>query len=125
MPQLAHRALKTLLRVLMKVLAATIFGPSIVTIGHIREMSALNYFVDGGACEPREETVLELGDHEAVVFEEFFVVGLWMPPHHVLVEVLLKFQVQLHQLTPTLWHSYPNISGLLVAQRRFNGRRLR
>jgi hypothetical protein len=34
------------------------------------------------------------------VFEEFFAVGLRMPPHRVLIEILLKFRVQLHQLTP-------------------------
>jgi hypothetical protein len=36
---------------------------------------------------------------EADVFEEYFTAGLWMPPYHVLTKILLKFQVQLHQLT--------------------------
>jgi hypothetical protein len=35
-----------------------------------------------------------------MVFEEFFTVGLSMPPHPVLSDILLKFRVQLHQLTP-------------------------
>jgi hypothetical protein len=30
----------------------------------------------------------------------FFTAGLRMPPHPVLSDILLKFQVQLHQLTP-------------------------
>jgi hypothetical protein len=34
------------------------------------------------------------------VFEEFFTIGLRMPLHPVLSDILLKFQVQLHQLTP-------------------------
>jgi hypothetical protein len=36
---------------------------------------------------------------EAIVFKEFFVVGLWMSPHPAFTEILLKFWVQLHQLT--------------------------
>jgi hypothetical protein len=42
----------------------------------------------------------EPDDDEAVVFEEFFVAGLCMPPHPTLNDILLKFQAQLHQLTP-------------------------
>jgi hypothetical protein len=30
------------------------------------------------------------------VFEEFFAVGLRMPPHPALIEILIKFCVQLH-----------------------------
>jgi hypothetical protein len=33
------------------------------------------------------------------VFENFFTVGLHMPPHLVLADILRKFHVQLHQLT--------------------------
>jgi hypothetical protein len=33
---------------------------------------------------------------EAIVFKDFFVAGLWMPPHPVLVDILRKFRVQLH-----------------------------
>jgi hypothetical protein len=76
------------------------FGPSTVTVSRIREMSALNYFVKGNARMPGEETISEPLADEAVVFEEFFTAGLWMPPHRTLAEILLKFQVQLHQLTP-------------------------
>jgi tRNA A37 threonylcarbamoyladenosine synthetase subunit TsaC/SUA5/YrdC len=38
--------------------------------------------------------------NKAVVFEDLFLVGLRMPSHLVLVEILQKFRVQLHQLTP-------------------------
>jgi hypothetical protein len=38
--------------------------------------------------------------NKAMVFEDFFTVGLHMPPHPVLVDILHKFQVQLHQLMP-------------------------
>jgi hypothetical protein len=35
-----------------------------------------------------------------MVFEEFFSAGLRMPQHPVLPDILLKFQVELHQVTP-------------------------
>jgi hypothetical protein len=46
------------------------------------------------------ETVPELNPDEAIVFEEFFATGLRMPPHPAFTGILLKFWVQLHQLTP-------------------------
>jgi hypothetical protein len=58
------------------------------------------YFVEGDARAPREETTLELADDETVVFEDFFVAGIRMPLHPALANILLKFQAQLHQLTP-------------------------
>jgi hypothetical protein len=35
-----------------------------------------------------------------MVFEEFFTAGLWMPPHPVLSNILLKFCEHIHQLIP-------------------------
>jgi hypothetical protein len=46
-------------------------------------------FADGTGCEPREETVSETQDDEAVVFEEFFMAGLRMPPHPVHAEYMV------------------------------------
>jgi hypothetical protein len=34
------------------------------------------------------------------LFEEFFTAGLRMPPYPVLADILLKYQIQIHQLTP-------------------------
>jgi hypothetical protein len=76
------------------------FGMSSVTVGRIWQLEFLRYFAKASAREPGEETILELNDNEAVVFEEFFVTGLHMPPHPAFAEILLKFWVQLHQLTP-------------------------
>jgi hypothetical protein len=42
----------------------------------------------------------EPDDEEAVVYEDFFIAGLCMPPHPALADILLHFQAQLHQLTP-------------------------
>jgi hypothetical protein len=75
------------------------FGVSSVIVGHIRQLETLRYFVDGSAHEPGEETLLEPNTDEVVVFEEFFVAGMRMPPHPALIEILLMFWVQPHQLT--------------------------
>jgi hypothetical protein len=58
------------------------------------------YFLEAGARAPGTETVPESDDDEAVVYEDFFVAGLRMPPHPALADILLHFQAQLHQLTP-------------------------
>jgi hypothetical protein len=80
----------------------TIFGASTITLSHIKEMVEKGYFVDGEARAPRVEMIPEPDDDEAVVFEEFFVTGLRMPLHSALADILLKFQAQLHQLTPNV-----------------------
>jgi hypothetical protein len=59
-----------------------------------------HYFAEGMGHELRDEAILEPHPDEAVVFEEFFNAGLRMPPHPMLDNILLKFQVQIHQLTP-------------------------
>jgi hypothetical protein len=65
------------------------FGASSVTVGRIRQLETLGYFVEGSACEPGEETVLELADDEVVVFEEFSSRGFechlsWLSPRSCL-----------------------------------------
>jgi hypothetical protein len=59
-----------------------------------------DYFAKRMARELKEETVPKPNGDEAVVFVEFFTAGLRMPPHPVLSDILLKFQVQIYQLTP-------------------------
>jgi hypothetical protein len=75
------------------------FRASSVTVGRIRLMESLSYFAEGSTHELGEEIVPEPSSDEAIVFEEFFIMGLQMPPHRVLTEILLKFWVQLHQLS--------------------------
>jgi hypothetical protein len=72
------------------------FGLSTVTVGHIRQLEALGHFAEGSAREPREEVIPKPATDEAVMFEEFFAAGLWMPPHPALTDILVKFCVQLH-----------------------------
>ncbi len=49
---------------------------------------------------PGVEYVPEPWTNEAVVFKDLFKVGICMPPHPVLAEILQKFRVPLYQLTP-------------------------
>jgi hypothetical protein len=76
------------------------FGPSTITVSHIRGMINNVYFAEGMGCDPREETMLEPQPDEAMLFEEFFTARLWMPLYPILSDILLKFWVQIHQLTP-------------------------
>jgi hypothetical protein len=76
------------------------FGSSTVTVGKIKEMMENGYFVEGKARAHGGETVPELDSNEVIMYEEFFVAGLHMPPHPALADILLKFQAQLHQLMP-------------------------
>jgi hypothetical protein len=58
------------------------------------------YFPKGGAHAPGAETVPEPDNDEVIVYEDFFIAGLRMPPHPAQADILLQFQAQLHHLTP-------------------------
>jgi hypothetical protein len=47
-----------------------------------------------------EEVILEPKDDEVVVFKSFFRAGLWFPLYDMIGEVLKRFEIYLHQLTP-------------------------
>jgi hypothetical protein len=79
---------------------ATSLEASSITVGRICPMESLGYFIEGSTREPGEEIMPEPNSDEVAIFEEFIAVGLRMPPHRALTEILLKFWVQLHQLTP-------------------------
>jgi hypothetical protein len=55
------------------------------------------YFLKGYCRVPGSEIVSEPRANEVVVFEDFFIAGLRLPPHPMLTNILQKFQVQLHQ----------------------------
>jgi hypothetical protein len=75
------------------------FGPLMVTITRIREMIDHGYFAKGGAHASGKTLFRSLIVTKLPYLKSFFTDGLMMPPHPVLVDILLKFQVQLHQLT--------------------------
>jgi hypothetical protein len=91
------------------------FGPSTVAVSCISGMIDNGYFTKGMGREPREETVSEPNADKVVVFEEFFSSGLRMPPHPVFADILLKFQVQIHQLTPNATVQFSKYSWVVTS----------
>jgi hypothetical protein len=76
------------------------FGPSKVMKGRISHLkSASCCFPKGFARPPGMESVPVPKEDEGVVFEDFFATRLRIPPHPVLLDILCKFRVQIHQLT--------------------------
>jgi hypothetical protein len=66
----------------------------------IRVLEGLQYFAKGGTQSLGAETMPEPWADEIMVFEDLFNLGLRMPPHPMLMDVLQKLRVQLHQLMP-------------------------
>jgi hypothetical protein len=75
------------------------FGVSRISWVRVQDMQQLGYFGnDVGRVSGAEEVPEPEG--ELVVFEAFFTVGLRLPAHRFVAEVLQRFEVQVHQLTP-------------------------
>jgi hypothetical protein len=75
------------------------FGVSRMSLVRVQDMQQLGYFGGGVGRVPGAEEVPK-PEGELVVFEAFFIVGLRLPVHRFVSEVLQKFEVQVHQLTP-------------------------
>jgi hypothetical protein len=58
------------------------FSPSTMIVSQIHELVEQGCFDEGSAHAPREEMILKLEDDVAVMFEEFFTIGLRMPLHY-------------------------------------------
>jgi hypothetical protein len=77
------------------------FGTSRISSVRVQEMQQLGYFGDGVGRVPGAEEIPE-PEGELVVFEAFFIAGLRLPAHRFVAEVLRRFDVQVHQLTPNV-----------------------
>jgi hypothetical protein len=77
------------------------FGASRMSSVRVQDMQQLGYFGGGVARVPGAEEVPE-PEGELVVFEAFFAAGLRLPAHRFVGEVLRRFEVQVHQLTPNV-----------------------
>jgi hypothetical protein len=75
------------------------FGVSRISSVRVQDMQQLGYFGNGVGRVLGAEEILE-PEGEIVVFEAFFTAGLWLPAHRFVAEVLQRFEVQIHQLTP-------------------------
>jgi hypothetical protein len=79
------------------------FGKSTVSAEDLVMMKKLGYF---GETESKlirfagEEVVPESKEDEVVVFKSFFRAGLQFPLYDIIGEVLKRFEIYLHQLTP-------------------------
>jgi hypothetical protein len=79
------------------------FGKSTVSEADMTMMTKLGYFREtekGLVRFGEEETIPKPEDDEVVVFKSFFKAGLRFPLHRMIAEVLEKFGIYLHQLTP-------------------------
>jgi hypothetical protein len=77
------------------------FGVSQISSIRVQDMQQLGYFGSGVGRVPGAEEVPE-PEGELVVFEAFFTAGLRLPAHRFVAEVLQRFEVQVHQLTPNV-----------------------
>jgi hypothetical protein len=75
------------------------FGTLRISSIRVLEMQRLGYFGNDVVQAPGAEEVPE-PEGELIVFEAFFVAGLRLLTHRFVVEVLQRFEVQVHQLTP-------------------------
>jgi hypothetical protein len=75
------------------------FGVSRISSVRLQDMQRLGYFGNGVGRVLGVEEIPEL-EGEMVVFGAFFTVGLWLPAHRFMVEVLRRYDMQIHQLTP-------------------------
>jgi hypothetical protein len=77
------------------------FGSTRISSVCVLEMQRLRYFGDGVGRVSGAEEIPE-PEGELVVFESFFVAGLRLPAHRFMAEVLRRFEVQVHELTPNV-----------------------
>jgi hypothetical protein len=75
------------------------FGVSRISLARMQDMQQLGYFGSGVGRVPGAEEIPE-PEGELVVFEAFFTAGLRLPAHHFVAEVLQRYEVHIHQLTP-------------------------
>jgi hypothetical protein len=79
------------------------FGKSTIFEGDLRKMLSLGYLSETKKELIRfdgEETTPKPGKDEVVIFKSFFKAGLRFPLNKMIADVLKKFGIYLHQLTP-------------------------
>jgi hypothetical protein len=68
------------------------FGSSTIMKARLASLeNNTHYFLKGYGRPPGAESIPDPRVNKAMVFEDFFAVGLCMPPHPVLVDILRKF----------------------------------
>jgi hypothetical protein len=77
------------------------FDVSRISSVRVQDMQQLGYFGSGVGRVSGAKEVPE-PEGEFIVFEVFFTAGLRLPAHRFVAEVLQRFEVQVHQLTPNV-----------------------
>lgn len=84
-----------------------------MTSEHVKEL------VDVGSISgyrlPAGEEELRPEEDEAIVFRDYFVVGLVIPCHQFVMVVLDRYHIQLHDLTPTTFAHLSNFVWAMVS----------
>jgi hypothetical protein len=79
------------------------FGKSTITKGDMAKLLKLGYFSEDKKeliCFGGEDVTPKPKKDEVVVFKSFFKAGLRFPLHGMIADVLERFGIHLHQLTP-------------------------
>jgi hypothetical protein len=96
--------------------ASFIFGESKVTTNMIQAYEVAGYFPAGDGRAPLDEQIPTPAPGEVVVFRDFFTCGLRFPCDPMLVAILEKFSVKIHQLSP---NSFLELSKFFWIMRTF------
>jgi hypothetical protein len=79
------------------------FGKSTIKVEDLALMKKMRYFGKNDDELLRfagDKVVPKPRDDEVIMFKSFFRAGLWFPLYEMIDEVLKKFEIYLHQLTP-------------------------
>ena len=76
------------------------FGLSRVTSSDLDDFVKVGWFARNLARPSEGEVVPNPHDYEVVVYKKFFLAGLRIPSHPLIVGVMKRFNLKFHQLTP-------------------------
>jgi hypothetical protein len=93
-----------------------VFGESKVTTNLIREYEVARFFPAGDDRAPLDEQIPTPEADEVVVFRDFFTCGLSFPCDPLVPAILDKFDVKIHQLSPS---SFLELSKFFWVMRTF------
>jgi hypothetical protein len=91
-------------------------GRSLMTQAHLDALRLEGCFEPGICRLPSKEITPKPRKNESVVFRDFFTAGLHLPVSKKFADILVAYNVQIHQLTP---NSIPQVLKLLWACRTF------
>ena len=94
------------------------FGPSLMSAALIESYIERGYFLRGFVARLKGRRRQTPRDRECVVFRDFFVAGLRFPLDPKVPEILARFKVKIHQLTP---NAFVMLSKFFWAVKSFRG----